>query len=344
MTESVVQNTKLPGDANHMGHKGAIPLFDLDRAPGVDEIRAACLGVGCFNITNAGLDGARTAALLKQMACFFDLADDHPVKREAHRDRNEGASGWTPTLEEPAYEAGTIAWVESFDCGLSRETLARLPAHLGAGSRASIWPRLPNFREVVRGHWDVLITAANRVFPLISLILKQDPGFLSGRASSQALNTLRLLNYPRNPGFDSRVNQGISAHTDFECITLIHQTAPGLEVQTPSGEWLSVPVADGQWTVLIGDMIERWSNGTFRATPHRVPATAWPRRSIVMFLAADPGLEVTPLEAFVDAANPPRYQVVTQDGQIREAMARAEVNRQAMLPQVEKLRGEISPG
>jgi isopenicillin N synthase-like dioxygenase len=96
--------------------------------------------------------------------------------------------------------------------------------------------------------------------------------------------------------------------------------------------------------VLIGDMIERWSNGPCRATPHRVPATAWPRRSIVMFLAADPGLEVTPLEAFVDAANPPRYQVVTQDGQIREAMARAEVNRQAMLPQVEKLRGEISPG
>ena len=321
-----------------------IPLIDLSASPGPEEIEEACRDAGCFKVMGGPVDIALTDALLSQMDAFFGLPDEHPVKRAAHRSQNEGVSGWTPMLEEPAYEPGTVAWVESFDCGLSRERLASLAPEVSRGLRPSIWPQLPGFREVVRGHWDGLIATASQIFPLISRLLRQEHGFLAERASSQALNTMRLLNYPQRPGLDEVVNKGISAHTDFECITLIHQTAPGLQVRTPKGEWIEVEVEAGEWTVLIGDMIERWSNGVLRATPHRVPVTPWPRRSIVMFLAADPGLEITPLDAFVDSENPPRFTAVTQDELIRTAMARAEANRQAMLPQVEKIRAEISRG
>lgn len=322
----------------------AIPLFDLAEKPGVNDIESACLTTGCFNVVSRAIDMQLTDALLSQMAQFFELPDDDPLKRAAHRDKNEGASGWTPTLEEPAYEPGTIAWVESFDCMLSGERIAALPAEMRESVRPSIWPQLPGFREVVRAQWDALFATASAIFPLISGLLKQEPGFLSARANTQAVSTLRLLNYPPNPNPQDEVNKGISAHTDFECITLIHQTAPGLEVGTPSGDWLQVPVAPGQWTVLIGDMVERWSNGVFKATPHRVPVTSWPRRSIVMFFAADPGLEVKPLDAFVSDANPARFEAVTQDGLIDAAMARAEANRQAMLPEIEKIRAKFSPG
>ena len=164
------------------------------------------------------------------------------------------------------------------------------------------------------------------------------------RASSQALNTLRLLNYPKRCGRADDVSKGISAHTDFECITLIHQTAPGLEIQTLAGDWVQVSVEPGTWTVLLGDMVERWSNGTLKATPHRVPTTSWPRRSIVMFMAADPGIDIQPLDAFVNENNPPRFEGVTQDGLIGVAMARAEANRKEMRSEVERLRTEISQG
>lgn len=331
-----------------MPGSSAIPVIDLSASPGPADVEEACREAGCFNVTGARIDPALTDALLGRMAAFFDLPDDDPVKRAAHRDQNQGANGWTPILEEPAYEAGTIAWVESYDCVLPRARMARLPAAIVEGIRPSMWPQIPGFRDVVRAHWDALIHAAGQIFPLVSGLLRQEPGFLAARASTQVLNTMRLLNYPRLEAPLDETNKGISAHTDFECITLIHQTAPGLEVQTPAGEWLRVPVVRGQWTVLIGDMIERWSNGAFCATPHRVPTTPWARRSIVMFLAADPGLEVRPLDAFVDTDNPPRYEAVTQDGLIRSAMARAEANRQAMLPQAEKLRrklrGRVSPG
>ena len=326
----------------------AIPLFDLRDKPGVDAIEAACRTAGCFNMIGGGIDPGLTDALLDEMAAFFGLPDDHPVKRAVHRDQNEGANGWTPTLEEPAYEAGTIAWVESFDCVLSRAQIAALPENLARNIRPGLWPDMPGFRETVRAHWAAMTRAAELIFPLVSRMLKQDAGFLAARASSQALNTLRLLNYPRRPpaleAATDTVNKGISAHTDFECITLIHQTAPGLEVQTPRGEWVQAPVERGQWTVLLGDMVERWSNGTIKATPHRVPTTSWPRRSIVMFMAADPGLEVRPLEAFIDPAVGARFGSVTQDELINRAMARAEANRLAMAGEAEKIRRRISPG
>jgi len=324
-----------------MSDKKHIPLIELSGSTCSAEIEEACREVGCFNVTGGPVGNAMTNALLEQMEAFFQLPDDHAVKRAVHRSQNEDANGWTPMLEEPAYEPGTIAWVESFDCVLARERLAILPPEVREGILPSIWPQLPGFRDVIRAHWDALMATADQIFPLISELLRQDPGFLAQRASSQALNTMRLLNYPRRPGLDEAVNKGISAHTDFECITFIHQTAPGLQVRTSEGVWIEASVEAGQWTVLIGDMIERWSNGVYKATPHRVPVTPWPRRSIVMFVAADPGLEVCPLEAFVDASHPPLFKAATQDGLIDAAMARAEANRQAMLPQVEELRARI---
>ena len=325
-----------------MNCESAIPRFDLSAKPEVDEILSACRSVGCFNVIGGGIDADLTQKLLARMADFFDLPDGDPIKRAVHRDQNADANGWTPMLEEPAYEPGTVAWVESFDCVLSRDRLNGLPDEIRRQTRPSIWPRLPGFRDTVRGHWDLLIRVANRIFPLVSTMLKQSDDFLSARASSQALNTLRLLNYPKRCGQADDVSKGISAHTDFECITLIHQTAPGLEIQTPAGDWVQVSVEPGNWTVLLGDMVERWSNGTLKATPHRVPTTSWPRRSIVMFMAADPGIDIQPLDAFVNENNPSRFEGVTQDGLIDVAMARAEANRKEMRSEVERLRTEIS--
>ena len=326
------------------GKLSPIPVFDLAEGIKAGDLLDSCREYGCFSIRSPRLEPVLTQELLQGMHAFFSLEDDNPVKLAAHRSRNAGANGWTPLLEEPAYEAGTISWVESFDCVLSRQRLESLPATLVQGIRPSIWPPMAGFRDVVRAHWDALIETAAQLYPLISVMLEQTESFLSERASSQALNTMRLLHYPENKALSDEVNRGISAHTDFECITLIHQTAPGLQVQTPHGEWLEAPVATGQWTVLIGDMVERWSNGAIPATPHRVPNTGWERYSIVMFMAADPGIEVRPLENFIGEQRPAAFQPVTQDELIRVAMARAEANRQAMLPQVERIRGGVSPG
>lgn len=318
-----------------------IPVVDLSAELSVEQITAACSEFGCFNIAGGPVSRNLTRKLLAQMELFFGLSDDDPVKIAAHRKNNAGANGWTPLLDEPAYEPDTVAWVESFDCVLSRDRLARLPEDQSRGIRPSIWPPLEEFRDVVRAHWDALIEAGDVLFPLISRMLGQGDDFLAERATSQALNTMRLLHYPRNQAVSDSVNKGIAAHTDFEVITFIHQTAPGLEVRSPAGVWQQVPVRPDQWTVLLGDMVERWSNGSIPATPHRVPNTPWPRFSVVMFMAADAGLEVRPLECFLGDGRPALFEPVTQDHLIDEAMARAEANRQRMLPRVEEIRAQL---
>ena len=50
-----------------------------------------------------------------------------------------------------------------------------------------------------------------------------------------------------------------------------------------------------KFTVIIADVVERWTNGFFPATPHRVALSDRERFSIVRFNGLDPGAVVEPL-------------------------------------------------
>ena len=94
---------------------------------------------------------------------------------------------------------------------------------------------------------------------------------------------------------------GIAEHTDFECFTLLHQSAPGLELRDAAGTWREAGVFpceggdSAKFTVIIADVVERWTNGFFPATPHRVALSDRERFSIVRFNGLDPGAVVEPL-------------------------------------------------
>ena len=111
---------------------------------------------------------------------------------------------------------------------------------------------------------------------------------------------------------------GIGAHTDFECFTLMHQSAPGLQLMprcrdahghgqgqghNEFGEWIDAPVRPGDFLVIIGDMFERLTNGMLRATPHRVCLTDHPRESIIRFNAFAPDTIVRPLDVFMNSTS-----------------------------------------
>ena len=138
---------------------------------------------------------------------------------------------------------------------------------------------------------------------------------------------MRLLHYPENDGPANDVNVGIAAHTDFECITLILQTWPGLELTDVNGNWFDAPAHDGRIVVLLDDMLERWTNGFFKATGHRVRNTRWERYSVVMFFAVNSDVTITPLPQFVSKENPASYAGVRQREHIDNEIRRAELNR-----------------
>ena len=81
---------------------------------------------------------------------------------------------------------------------------------------------------------------------------------------------------------------GVSEHTDYELITLMWQSAPGLELRDRRGRWRALGALRDSLVVICGDMLERLSGGYFEATKHRVAlnAKATPRRSLVFFQGA----------------------------------------------------------
>jgi len=114
--------------------------------------------------------------------------------------------------------------------------------------------------------------------------------------------TFQIMNYPERPAGlvvqgetdATRMHNGIerpliaSEHRDNGGLSLSWQDEPGLQFQTPAGDWLDVPNTPGGISVHLSETLETQASHRFAATPHRVLDYGKLRRSIVFFF--EPGL------------------------------------------------------
>ena len=104
---------------------------------------------------------------------------------------------------------------------------------------------------------------------------------------------MRLIHYPYNP--DIKDAEGIGAHTDYECFTLLLPTAPGLQALNKAGEWIDIPLIENTLVMNIGDMMEILSNGKYLATKHRVKKVSEERYSFPLFCACNYDTVIEPV-------------------------------------------------
>ncbi|MCP3689431.1 MAG: isopenicillin N synthase family oxygenase [Gammaproteobacteria bacterium] len=64
----------------------------------------------------------------------------------------------------------------------------------------------------------------------------------------------------------------------------------GLQVENPHGEWIQAPPVADTLIVNVGDWLERWTDGAFRSTSHRVINSS-SRKRLSLVLAFDPDPE-----------------------------------------------------
>jgi isopenicillin N synthase-like dioxygenase len=294
-----------------------------DRQALVETVRDACTGTGFFYLENVFEESAVLTDVLQQMQLFFGLADNDPRKQAANIENKNGSRGWMPMFGEPSYQPGTVAYLESFDIGKERHD------HDESLENGNVWPEIEGFRDDVVTYWDEISKIGQAVLEVIAEAIDLDRRFLVDRCDSEDLNTLRLLHYPENDAPAADANVGIAAHTDFECITLILQSAAGLELTDKKGNWYDAPGHQQRIVVLLDDMLERWTNGQIRATGHRVRNTSWERYSIVMFFAVNDDLVIEPLPQFVSDDELPGYTAVRQAMHIDREMVRSEKYRDA---------------
>ena len=61
-------------------------------------------------------------------------------------------------------------------------------------------------------------------------------------------------------------------------------------MQGLDGNWITAPPVEGTLVINVGDLLERWTNGAYRSTPHRVVNDS-SRERLSMVMAYDPNPE-----------------------------------------------------
>jgi len=92
---------------------------------------------------------------------------------------------------------------------------------------------------------------------------------------------------------------------------------PGLEVMAPSGKWMEVTPLHGGIVVNTGEFMNRWTNGRFIATPHRVVPPKKDRYALTFFFNTNDETVADPLPTCISPEDQPKYDpVVFHDYQV----------------------------
>jgi isopenicillin N synthase-like dioxygenase len=279
----------------------AVPLVDISAliagdAEGsrtvAEHLGKAARDVGFVYITGHAIPPSLFDGLLEAATAFFALPAAR--KMDAYIGLSANHRGYVPPGEE-VFAAGTKDMKEAFDLSIDLPTddpdvMAGTPM-LGPNQ----WPDLRGFQDKVTAYYDAVFAVGRALIRGFAIALGEAPDFFDVHIHKPP-SQLRLLHYPFNPDAVDAV--GIGAHTDYECFTLLHSTAPGLEVMNGAGRWIDAPPVPGALTVNIGDLLEFWTNGEFIATSHRVRRVQEERYAFPLFFMVDYETEIVPLGRF----------------------------------------------
>ncbi|MDE2403139.1 MAG: isopenicillin N synthase family oxygenase [Sphingomonadales bacterium] len=263
-----------------------LPIVDItglasarseDRLAVARALDRACAGSGFLYIQGEPLRNVPFARLWARAKAYFAL--DHAAKMRSYIGLSENHSGYVPEGEEQ-FDEGTHDRKEAYDIGCEYPFAHGRRPLLGP----NLWPDMPGFREDVLAYYEAVAAIGRQLFGGFALALGLREDHFEG-CLKHPPSQLRLIHYPHQPEAEDR--EGIGAHTDYECFTLLFATAPGLQVQDSKGAWIDVPLLDGTLIVNIGDMMEVLSDGRYRATRHRVRKVAQERYSFPLFHACD---------------------------------------------------------
>jgi len=215
--------------------------------------------------------------------------------------------GYVPFTEKGDYTDEVNRSYEAFDLGLD---LPHDDLDYLAGNRVlgpNVWPAVPGFRRTVAEYYAQISALGRLVCTALEVHLGLPVGAMTDHMS-KPVSQLRLLHYVRRAPGVAHTSVNMGAHTDYECLTLLHTRNEGLQVMSKKDEWIDVPVDPDVFVVNIGDMLEAWSNGAFRSTPHRVLNLKPERFSIPYFVAANHGTLITPFAQLVRPGEAPKYE------------------------------------
>jgi isopenicillin N synthase-like dioxygenase len=252
------------------------------------DIHRALRETGFFTVTGHGVPLALSDAMIAQTRALFAL--DDAAKDALSINRSRARRGYEATGRQ-VLDAGSAAdFKESF-------MLARDLPESHPWVRAGLpmqgpnqWPDLPCFKAQVEAYQAEMVRLGRHLMACLALSVDLPADwFADGLAEPQV--GVRLLNYPPQPDHAAGNLLGAGAHTDWGSITILLQDdMAGLEVRNADGTWILAEPVRGSFVINIGQMMERFTAGLYRANLHRVRNNhqARARNSVATFFELEP--------------------------------------------------------
>jgi len=265
-----------------------IPVIDLtpllqdgDPRPVAAAMRRACGDLGFFYVCNHGVNAELRNAYFAQARAFFDLPLAEKLKVDVRR--SVAHRGFFPLHAENNDPDASLDLKEGFDIMAEQ---APDDARVRAGwsfHGPNQWPDdMPGFRHTAERYYAALTALGENLMQAVAVVLDLPADFFDDKltdAGGQPLAMLRMLHYPPQTGAIRKSEIGTGAHTDYGLLTILAQDDNGgLQIKAPDGGWIDAPPLPETFVVNIGDILQRWSGGRLKSTPHRVINTSGAER------------------------------------------------------------------
>jgi len=299
-----------------------LPLIDLAASAGVGhEIDIGFSTFGFLQLANVGITQNELDEVFRASEAFFK-SPAHQKRQFAYRSAAENF-GYQGLLEENLDPGAPADLKETF-------TMRNVVANPPPPER---WPSSA-FRGTMCRFYGKALACAHEIQRRMAATLDLPEDHFTRLHTGQNV-TLRLLYYPAgerlNPSASPDPTQmGAGAHTDYGFMTLLFQHGVGgLQVIDASDAWIDVPPRDGAVVVNSGDMLERWTNGKYKSTMHRVIAKTGDRDrlSIAIFIDPDSDALIEALPSCVSPDNPARFAPITAGAHLQARLAASHKGR-----------------
>ncbi|KAH6670603.1 putative isopenicillin N synthetase [Halenospora varia] len=300
---------------------GALPVIDVsgiysdnleDRKAVAEQIRAAAHEISFFYAINHGVDPKYTKNTFEQAKRFFELPTEKKMEVYTGLVPN-GYVGYHPM--EHYSRAGRPkkdlceAFNWAYDAKFDPETLDPNEPPI------NIWPdSIPGFKETLFEHHAQMLAFSRKMTRIFALALHLDESAFDAYIKRPEAG-MRILHYPQQEASPEDQN-GIGAHTDFECFTTVTQDdCGGLEVLSKSGDWIKADPIPGAFVINIADCFMRQTNDYFVSTVHRVVNKSGRERySCPFFFGFNRGIKLEAVKTCISESNPCKYEEMMAGG------------------------------
>mmetsp|Transcript_15232 Transcript_15232/g.23703 ORF Transcript_15232/g.23703 Transcript_15232/m.23703 type:complete len:326 (-) Transcript_15232:63-1040(-) len=305
-----------------------VRLDNPDQQRTIDALRSACIDVGFFYLEGHGISNDILDDVVQACKRIFHL----PLSSKQALSDKLMSRGYTAFGEETLDPAKQIKGDTKegfyFANDIPKSSPKYNPAKL---SGPNVWPS-PNlcpemtgsdcdaFRSSITTYYEKSSELGFRVVQMLALAIGLEDQHYFDDDFTDPMAAMRPLHYAAEKSNPEKGVFACGAHSDYGMVTLLlTDENPGLQILTKQGEWIDVPPKPGAFVVNLGDMLERWTNGLFRSTVHRVLTSGQnDRYSIPFFYEPNFDCKVECLPICCSPENPPKYSSTTSGEHLLE--------------------------